>query len=176
MFHPFTRKGLKYSPENYRPKSFTCICCKILEHVVVSAIMTHADKHNILYPLQHGFRKNRSCETQFLEFINDVAKNMANSVQTDVLIMDFSKAFDKVSHNLLTHKLNYYRIQGKTNTWMHNFLSNRTQTVLLEGETSDYILVNVWCAPRVCSGTKSVPFLHKQHSLRYSINCPIVCR
>jgi hypothetical protein len=67
-----------------------------------------------------------------------MSKNMANSVQTDVLIMDFSKAFDKVSHNLLTHKLNYYGIQGKTNTWIHNFLSNRTQTVLLEGETSDY--------------------------------------
>ena len=103
--------------------------------------MTHADKHNILYPLQHGFRKNRSCETQLLEFIDDVTKNMANSVQTDALIMDFSKAFDKVSHNLLTHKLNYYGIQGKTNTWIHNFLSNRTQAVLLELETSDYIPV-----------------------------------
>jgi hypothetical protein len=55
--------------------------------------------------------------------------------------MDFSKAFDKVSHNLLTHKLNYYGIQGNTNTWMHNFLSNRTQAVLLEGEASDYIPV-----------------------------------
>jgi hypothetical protein len=62
---------------------------------------------------------------------------MENLLQTDVLIMDFSKAFDKVSHNLLTHKLNYYGIQGNTNTWMHNFLSNRTQAVLLEGETSN---------------------------------------
>ena len=53
--------------------------------------------------------------------------------------MDFSKAFDKVSHNLLTHKPNYYGIQGKTNTWIHSFLSNRTQAVLLEGEASDYI-------------------------------------
>jgi hypothetical protein len=53
--------------------------------VVLGAIMTHADKYNILYPLQHGFRKNRSCETQLLEFIDDVTKNMANSVQTDVL-------------------------------------------------------------------------------------------
>jgi hypothetical protein len=61
--------------------------------------MTHADKHNILYPLQHGFRKNRSCETQFLEFINDVTKNMTNSVQTDVLIMDFSKVFDSQSQS-----------------------------------------------------------------------------
>jgi hypothetical protein len=68
------KKGSKYSPENYRPISLTCTCCKILGHVVVSVIMTHADNHNILYPLQLGFRKNRSCETQLLEFIDDVTK------------------------------------------------------------------------------------------------------
>ena len=55
--------------------------------------------------------------------------------------MDFSKAFDKVSHNLLTHKLNYYGIQGKTNAWIQGFLSCRTQAVILEGETSGYVPV-----------------------------------
>ena len=75
---PIYKKGSKYSPEKYRPISLACICCKILEHG--SAIMTHTDKHNILYPLQHGFRKNRSCETQLLEFIDDIPKNITNSV------------------------------------------------------------------------------------------------
>ena len=123
---PIYKKGSKYNPENYRPISLTCICCKILEHVVVSAIMTHADNHNILYPLQHGFRRHRSCETQLLEFIDDISKNMEKSLQTDVLIMDFSKAFDKVCHNLLIHKLHHYGIQGKTNAWILGFLSGRT--------------------------------------------------
>ena len=45
------------------------------------------------------------------------------------------------SHNLLTHKLNYYGIQGKTNKWIHNFLKSRTQAVVLEGVTSDYVPV-----------------------------------
>jgi hypothetical protein len=45
---PIYKKGSKYSPEKYRPISLTCICCKIMEHVVVSAILTHTDKHNIL--------------------------------------------------------------------------------------------------------------------------------
>ena len=66
---PIYKKGSKYNPENYRPISLTCICCKILEHIVVSSIMNHVDTHDILYPLQHGFRKFRSCETQLLEFI-----------------------------------------------------------------------------------------------------------
>ena len=46
-----------------------------------------------------------SCETQLLEFIDDVTLNMENGEQTDIFVMDFSKAFDKVSHSLLLHKL-----------------------------------------------------------------------
>ena len=98
---PVYKKGPKYNPENYRPISLTCICCKLLEHIVVSNIMSHADKYNILYPFQHGFRKFRSCETQLIEFIDDVTRNLDDGKQTDVLIMDFSKAFDKVSHSFI---------------------------------------------------------------------------
>ena len=55
--------------------------------------------------------------------------------------MDFAKAFDKVSHKHLIHKLNFYGIQGKTLNWITDFLKDRTQTVLLEGETSDTVPV-----------------------------------
>jgi hypothetical protein len=66
---------------------------------------------------------------------------MSSGKQTNVLVMDFSKAFDKVSHSLLIHKLNHYGIRGKTNTWIQNFLSNRTQAVVVDGETSNFISV-----------------------------------
>ena len=56
--------------------------------------------------------------------------------QTDCLIMDFSKAFDKVSHSLIIHRLKHYGITGKLNEWITNFLSDRTQSVVVEGETS----------------------------------------
>jgi len=79
------KKGPKYNPENYRHISLTCICCKLLEHIVVSNIMSHADKYDILYPLQHGFRKFRSCERQLVEFIDDVTRNLDDGKQTDVL-------------------------------------------------------------------------------------------
>jgi hypothetical protein len=138
---PVYKKGLKYNPENYRPISLTCICCKLLEHLIVKHIMSHADTHNILYPLQHGFCTGQSCETQLLEFIDDVTLNMENGKQTDILVMDFSKAFDKVSHSLLLHKLHYYCIQGELNSWIENLLSNRKQAVVLEGEKSDYVAV-----------------------------------
>ena len=55
--------------------------------------------------------------------------------------MDFSKAFDKVSHSMLTHKLDHYGINGKTNRWIQNFLAERKQVVVVEGEKSDSINV-----------------------------------
>lgn len=72
---PKYEKGRNYNYSNYRPISLNYICCKLLEYTVDSSIMTHAGTHNIPYPLPHGFRKFRSCETQFLEFINYVSKN-----------------------------------------------------------------------------------------------------
>jgi hypothetical protein len=67
-----------------------------MEHIVTHHIMKHADKHGILYKLQHGFRSGLSCETQLIEFVNDILINMDKKQQTDVVIMDFAKAFDKV--------------------------------------------------------------------------------
>jgi hypothetical protein len=55
------KKGAKSKPENYRPISLTCILSKVLEHIIVSSIMNHLDNHNLLYPLQHGFRSKLSC-------------------------------------------------------------------------------------------------------------------
>ena len=86
--------------------------------------MTHADQHQILNPLQHGFQKGLSCDTQLVEFIDDITNNLDVGRQTDCLIMDFSKAFYKVSHYLLTHKLDHYGARGKSNIWIRNFLSN----------------------------------------------------
>ena len=61
---------------------------------------------------------------------------MQKGSQSDVIVMDFSKAFDKVSHNLLTQKLSRYGIQGLTNKWIRNWLSHRKRTVVLDGQNS----------------------------------------
>ena len=99
--------------------------------------MRHEEFHSILYPFQHGFRSKRSCTTQLLAFVDDLCKTMEAGRQTDVIVMDFAKAFDKVSHNKLCHKLHRYGISGSTNRWIKNFLNNRTQCVVLEGCSSD---------------------------------------
>jgi hypothetical protein len=133
---PIYKKGEKSNPANYRPVSLTCIACKLMEHIVTSQLMQHANRHNLLYDLQYGFREKRSCETQLLGFVDDLMNNMRGKSQTDVIIMDFAKAFDKVEHNRLCHKLLRHGVQGKTNQWIKAFLSNRTQRVVVENETS----------------------------------------
>jgi hypothetical protein len=131
------KKGERSDPANYRPVSLTSVTCKILEHVLASNIRQHLDDHGILSPSQHGFRKRHSCETQLLTTIEDLAKGLDNREQIDCLILDFSKAFDSVPHQRLLHKLDWYGIRGDTLTWISNWLINRTQTVVVDGEKSD---------------------------------------
>lgn len=66
-----------------------------------------------------------------IEFIDDVSKNLEDDKQTDILIMDLSKAFDNVSHSLVLHKLNNYDIEGKDNSWIERYLRNKTQAVVI---------------------------------------------
>ncbi|KAI8514688.1 hypothetical protein Bbelb_072790 [Branchiostoma belcheri] len=138
---PVFKKGEHYKASNYRPISLTSVPAKVLEHILVSAIMCHLESNNILSTQQHGFRKHRSCETQLLEFTEEVSSAMERGVATDVIIMDFQKAFDRVNHSLLVHKLDHYGIRGRTNRWIANFLSARKQAVVVNGAQSSYVNV-----------------------------------
>ena len=108
---------------------------------MVHHIMGHAQEHNILYARQHGFRSMLSCETQLTEFYHDLVSNCHGGHQTDVLVMDFSKAFDKVGHERLLEKITRYGITGHTQRWIRQFLSNRLQRVVLDGEQSSTVPV-----------------------------------
>ncbi|PIK35511.1 putative RNA-directed DNA polymerase from mobile element jockey-like [Apostichopus japonicus] len=109
-----------------------------MEHIICSSIMSFASHNDIFYALQHSFRNKRSCESQLLEFIEDVSHNMQNGHQTDVCMLDFSKAFDKVDHIRLIEKLKWY---GSTNDWIKSLLTNRTHSVVLDGVASSSIHV-----------------------------------
>ena len=73
---PVFKKGEKYDAANYRPVSLTCICCKTLEHILVSNINKHLALDSILADCQHGFRSRRSCETQLVQFVHDIMSNL----------------------------------------------------------------------------------------------------
>ena len=102
--------------------SLTSIACKLLEHIVHSSIMDHFDRHQVLCDEQHGFRVKRSCESQLLITIDDIARNMEEGDQTDIILLDFAKAFG---------------VRQNTLEWIKQFLTNRTQSVILENHKSD---------------------------------------
>ena len=85
---PIFKKGNRHKPANYRPVSLTSICCKILEHIVHSHVITHLDDHYLL--------KRRSCESQLILTVQDLVKGLNDGEQIDAVRLDFSKAFDKV--------------------------------------------------------------------------------
>ena len=133
---PIFKKGNKQLPENYRPVSLTCICSKLLEHVICRHILDHLELHNILSTLQHGFRSGRSCETQLLTTLQDFLVNWDRKTQVDVAILDFAKVFDTVPHDKLLYKLQHYGIRSNIHTWISSFLKGRTQTVVVDGSCS----------------------------------------
>ena len=108
------KKGNRSDPSNYRPISLTSVCCKVLEHIIYSNIISHLESYNVLSNSQFGFRAKRSAEQQLLRTIHDFALNLNNKTQTDVILLDFCKAFDKVSHCLLLRKFDHYGIRGPT--------------------------------------------------------------
>ena len=135
LFMGNTRDRFKAS--NYRPVSLTSLCCKLQEHIITSNVLSHLERHKILTDCQHGFRARRTCETQLLTLVHELAETLDTGGQTDLVILDFSKAFDRVPHRRLLEKLNHYGIRGQTHGWIKSFLSGRTQQVIVDGATSE---------------------------------------
>ena len=76
-----------------------------MEDIAASTLNIHFNQHHRLYDLQHGFRKRRSCETQLIQLVEDLSRNIISGKQTDLILLDFRKAFDKINHLKLLYKL-----------------------------------------------------------------------
>ena len=133
---PVFKKGSRCEPENYRPVSLTCVMCKLLEHIICTHLRTHFDRHGILTEYNHGFRSKHSCESQLLVTSHDLLTRMDRKEETDVLVLDFSKAFDTVPHKRLLQKLQLLGINGCILDWIRSFLSSRLQSVVIDGSRS----------------------------------------
>ena len=135
------KKGYKYKASYYRPVSLTSLCCKVQEHIITSNVLKHLEKHQVLTDCQHGFRARRSCETQLLTLAHELVYGLDKKHQYDLIILDFSKVFDRVLHKRLLKKMDHYGIRGSTYKWIQAFLTDRAQQVQVEGATSDSITV-----------------------------------
>ena len=137
---PVFKKGDKQSVNNYRPISLLCTVSKVLERCIFNHLYPFVD--DLLHPLQHGFIKGRSCVTQLLKVYHSIGSVLDKGGQIDIVFLDFSKAFDCISHDLLLYKLkHFYGLDGSLLMWIQNYLTDRSQRVLIDGKCSDWLPV-----------------------------------
>ena len=122
--------------------SLTCMTTKLMEHIIFHSITAHLESHNLLQHHQHGFRQQHSTESQLIITVEETSKALDNHHQIDMLIFDFSKAFDTVPHQRLLGKIDHYGIRDHTKNWIKTWLTTRSQRVVVDGEASETIHVD----------------------------------
>ena len=133
---PLFKKGSRSDPLNYRPISLTSVCCKSLERIVASCLMNFLEEHSLLAHDQFGFRGGRAVDDQLLLVYNDVTAWLDSGYIVDLVLFDFSKAFDVVSHDILMDKLALLGIGGRLHGWIGDFLADRQMCVGVSGVRS----------------------------------------
>ena len=136
MIAPIHKGKTKSDPANYRPVALTSHFIKIYEKVLRNKITEHIESVNGFNKNQHGFRKGRSCLTQLLAHHDNIINLLEEGGNVDVIYLDFAKAFDKVDHKIVLAKVQKLGIQGKLLQWINEFLTNRTQSVMVNGRLS----------------------------------------
>ena len=147
--------GSAHSPNNYRPISLTCIASKVMELIVRDNILTFLRSNDLISHSQHGFLPGKSTTSQLIETLNDWTLSLDSGKNIDCIYLDFSKAFDCISHSRLISKIFAYGIDNTTIVWIRDFLHNRRQRVKLNGVFSDWVL----CLSDVPQGSVLGPLL-----------------
>ena len=133
---PIFKKGNRYVPLNYRPISLTPVSCKLMERLISRHIYEYLDEHSILSDHQFGFRSGRSTVDQLLLVYEEVSRLVDGGESVDVILFDYSKAFDVVNHEILLTKLKCVGIDGLILAWISSFLTNRSMNVCVMGQRS----------------------------------------
>ena len=124
-------------PKSYRPVSLTSHIIKIFERVLRRNIVNFLQANDLLPNNQHGFIAGRSTLSQLLNHVEEIIRAWEDGKVTDTIYLDFAKAFDKVDHGILCHKLKKLGITGKVGLWINCFLTGRTQQIAANGVLSE---------------------------------------
>ena len=139
---PIFKKGDKQNIRNYRPVSLLPNCSKIFERIIYDNMLKYFLNNNLISPIQAGFRPGDSCINQLLSITHDIFTSFDNGLEVRGVFLDISKAFDKVWHDGLIYKLKQYGIKDKLLCLLIDFLKNRQQRVVLNGQFTSWTKVN----------------------------------
>jgi len=105
---PIFKNSCRTKPNNCHPVSLTSVICKMLETIIKTHIMDHLESNHLLPDMQYRFCSGRFCELQLLRVVNHWIDYIDAGKDIDILYLDLQKAFDKVPHKRLIHKLKAY--------------------------------------------------------------------
>ena len=139
--------------KNYSPVSLLSVVSKVFEKLVNNRILDHLEKCSLFSDFQYGFRSSRSTADLLTDDESDrIARAFNRSGATQAVALDISKAFDRVWHAGLLHKLKSYGISGEIFGLISSFLSNRRLRVVLDGKSSQEYPVNAGVLQRSILG------------------------
>ena len=136
---PIHKKDKKDQCGNYRPVSLLSANSKIFEKIIFKYVFNYFREQLLLSTWQSGFLPGTSTVTQLIEIYDSFCKAVADGKEVRVVFLDISKAFDRVWHKGLLHKLKQFGIQGRLLKWFEDYLKDRFQRVIINGQVSDWV-------------------------------------
>ena len=138
---PIFKKGPKSEALNYRPVHLSSCVCKVAERVIARHMMLYLEQNHLLRNEQFGFRAGRSTDDQLLLTYGHIVKQVDAGNMVDVIFLDFSKAFDVVSHDILVTKLSALGFGDQLVSWIREFLTSRYMYVGVGSKKSRSVAV-----------------------------------
>ena len=130
---PVFRKGKKEDLGNYRPVSFTSIPEKVMEQLIFGTVSRHINDEKVIRGSQHGLTKGKSCLADLIAFYEEITRWIDDGKAVDVVCLDFSKAFDTISHSIFAAKLSKCGLCNWVVRWIVSWLNGRSQRVVARG-------------------------------------------
>ena len=130
---PLLKKGDPLEPKNYRPVALLPIFSKILEKVVFLQLVEYLDRNCLLHPNHHGSRSNHNTATALIQLYDQWLEEVEEGKMVGVMMVDLSAAFDMVDHTILLAKLELFGLDRNTLNWVSSYLSERSQSVCVDG-------------------------------------------
>ena len=138
----YKNDGERSDPGNYRPISLLPVISKMFESFVNDRITKHLERTGLFSDLQYGFRAFRSTADLLTVLSERIYNSLDVGGETRAIALDISKAFDKVWHAGLLHKLKAYGVGGCILSIVESFLQDRSMKVVLDGQSSTPYEIN----------------------------------
>ena len=134
---PVFKKDSKQCVKNYGLVSLLPICSKIFERIVCNNTYNYLIDNNLISQNQSGFKSGESCINQLISITRDILNSLDEGLEVRGVFLDISKAFDKVWHEGLICKLQLNDISGELLNIVIDFLNNRKEGAVLNGQNSN---------------------------------------